>query len=125
MRGPNLNAQIESYSDSEMAPQAFEKAGLRLDFEAPSIAEKTAEERPATGRMSAMCQAAMFRSLWKNPRTRANNTPYLRIDNPRGSWFSKIPPALLRAAAGSSSMLRRSLKTTTKTWPSLKGWTNG
>jgi hypothetical protein len=28
--------------------------------------------------------------------TRVGPSPYLRIDNLRGSWFSKIPPALLR-----------------------------
>jgi hypothetical protein len=61
----------------------------------------------------------------EEPSNETNPYSYLRIDNPRGPWFSKIPLALFRAAAGSSSMLRRSLKTTIKTRRPLKSGTNG
>ena len=47
-----------------------------------------------------------------------------RIDNPLGSWFSKILQALFGAAPGSSSVLRGSLKTTTKTRRPLKSEAN-
>jgi hypothetical protein len=52
-------------------------------------------------------------------------SPTLRIDNPRASWFSKIPIGASPRRSGSGSMSRHGLKTTTTTRRLLKGGTNG
>jgi hypothetical protein len=49
----------------------------------------------------------------------------LNIDNPRGSWFSKIPIGAFPRCSGSGSMSRHGLKASTETRLPLKSGTNG
>jgi hypothetical protein len=49
----------------------------------------------------------------------------LNIDNPRGSWFSKIPIGASPRCSGSGSMSRPGLKASTETGRPLKSGTNG
>jgi hypothetical protein len=49
----------------------------------------------------------------------------LNIDNPRGSWFSKIPIGAFPRCSGSGSMSRHGLKASTETRRPLKSGTNG